>query len=43
MRPAAPAATVPVKFSTDIWGDGSLFYRGLPEVDPVVKTRKAGR
>ena len=28
---AAPSVTVPKKFGTNAWGDGSLFYRGLPE------------
>ena len=27
---AAPSVTVPKKFGADCWGDGSLFYKGLP-------------
>jgi hypothetical protein len=28
---AAPSVTVPKKFGENVWGDGSLFYKGLPE------------
>jgi len=28
---AAPSVTVPVKWGESLWGDGSLFYKGLPD------------